>query len=231
MAGSMLPPDVRAQARVRRGGGIGGGTHENAVAAEAREVALGNAPVEPPAQQAEPEPEKASPSTCLNPRCGIKVEPAWDYCASCGQSVTRGGAGRQLGIEFKPQDLEEYLFRGYIVREVKIVGQHKATLKSAQPKDMREIDDLIMNGEWIKSATGSDKRVSDFYLRQMNAMCITAACLVKLDGNPVGGTLQERMDWIEERGAALVDILANKVSLFNQAITEFLSEETTILGS
>jgi hypothetical protein len=88
-----------------------------------------------------------------------------------------------------------------------------------------------MNGDWGKKDDGSERRVSDFYLRQMNALCVTASAVTKVDGESIGDSLEKRLAWMNERGSSFVDIVSQRVTLFNQALTEFLRSEDSILGS
>ena len=157
MANGMgLPPDIQEKMATSPGGvgGVGSAAGENKLAARFRQKALQpDAPSEP-ALQAKPK-EKDSENElteCPNMRCATKLESEWTFCAKCGANLLRRGAARQLGIELTEEDLEDYLFRGYILREIKILGKHAATFKSSQAKELREIDDYMMNGSWGKDA-------------------------------------------------------------------------------
>jgi hypothetical protein len=234
MTGSIIPPDVRANlAKQTRGGGIGGGAPENAGAAQARRMAM-----DPTAAAAEAE-EAAAPEVdereelkaCPRPTCRITLEDEWNFCAKCGTDLIRGGPAKKLGIEFTDQDLEDYVFKGYVLREVAILGSHKMLLKSAQPKDVAEADNYLMNGAWRKDVAGKERQVTEFFLRQVNQLCITASTIQKMDGQPLGKTFDEKMTWFEERGSAMVDMMGAKVILFNQALTEFLTKADIAKGS
>jgi hypothetical protein len=231
--GSVLPPDIREKMGNAPPRGVGGGAAENAATAKQRDVAM-NPDAKPevleepaPAEESEPEVRKH----CPNSSCGIGVEKGWSYCSTCGTDLLVNGFQSKLGIKLTEEDLSDYLFKGYISREVKILGKHNATMKSSQPKDLEEIDRFIMTGKWGKEEDGSDRRVSDFFMRQMNALCQTASCVMKVDGDSIGDNLEARMEWLMERGSAFVDILSQKVGWYNQALTEFLKDEDTVLGS
>jgi len=224
--GSMLPPDLREKVAKMSQGGIGSAARENAGMVGAKD----------PADDALPSEEKKAPpreelKVCPNPSCRSDLKDEWNHCAMCGQDLVRGGPAKKLGITFTDDDMESYLFRGYVVRELPVLGKHKITVKSSQPKDLEAIDDFIMNGDWGRNGEGTEKRISDFYLRQMNAMCVTATAVVKVDGESIGDTLAKRMTWMSERGSAFVDLISQRVTLFNQALTEFLKAEDSILGS
>lgn len=234
-----LPADIREeQARQnppprREMGGIGASAHENAGAAKSRDFAVsgGQPPAETPEDVEKAEEESKELLTCPSPPCGVELDSEWSYCAKCGADLLRGGLEKRLGIEFTEDDVSDYIFKGFIVKEIKIMGKHKAVLKTSQPKDLAEIDDFIMNGDWTKGEKGAEKNISDFYLRQMNVLSIAAVAIQKLDGNSIGENLTDKVKWLNERGSAFVDRLTERVSLYNQALTEHLKKEDTISGS
>lgn len=230
-----VPPDIAAQMPEQGRRGIGGGAVENLATVGQRGAAMGNPNVgettTKPAETKTADPESEEVTVCTNSACRINVEPEWNYCPKCNTDLLRGGPSKKLGIEYSEQDLSDYLFKGYIVKQIKILGKHTATLKSQQPKELEAIDKYIMSGDWGKEDDGTDRKVSDFYMRQMNAMCMTASALVKIDGESIGATLDDRMKWLQERGTNFVDILSSRVVLFNKSLAEYLKKEDTILGS
>lgn len=237
--GSVLPPDIKAQverqaARTQGHAGIGGGSQENVAASQRRNAAVNpDAIKEAEAETSSPAPAKEPElAICPNPRCRRDLTSEWNFCAKCGVDLQRGGPAKVLGITLDEEDVLDYLFRGYIVRDLKILGKHKITVKSAQPQDMDEVDSYMMNGDWNKpKGSGEPRSVSDLYMRQINSLCITAACLLKFDGESLGATLADRVKYLRERGAAFVDLAAGRVRLFNEAITEHLKKEDTLSGS
>jgi hypothetical protein len=234
--GSILPPDIREKMGQQPPRGIGGGASENATAAKKRSVAMN--PDEQSAKEEAVSPTTPEPSEdeyrtrCPNVGCGSEItNKKWNYCPTCSTDLMLGGFENRLGIDLGEDDLSDYLFKGYITRDVKVLGKHVATMKSAQPRDLQEIDSYIMNGDWAKDEDGKDRKISEFFMRQMNALCNTASCVMKIDGESIGDSLESRMEWLMERGSAFVDILSQKVSWYNQALTEFLKKEDTVLGS
>lgn len=236
MSGSMLPPDIREQMKQKpaaapRGGGSGGigaGAPENATSARARAQALG-VPDQPEEAAVAAPPVVDELKAC--PRCRVELDPEWNFCGKCGADLVRGGAAKYLGITFTEEDVQDYLFRGFVAREVKVFGKFAATMKSSQPSDVDEIDKYVMTGPWRKDAAGKDRQVSNFYLEQINTLCMTAACVQKFNGESIGATLDARMGWLMARGSALVDALGQRAILFNRAITDHLKAADTILGS
>lgn len=240
MAGeSVLPQDVREElakqeqrTNAQPSGGIGGAAPENRATAQQRRTAMGEPPVEEePAAEEKPAEEEELAKVCPNAVCQIALDDKWRYCASCGHDLVREGALKRLGLTFTEGDVQDYLFKGYIVRELTILGKYKIVARSSQTKDLNDVDDYIMNGDWLKDEKGTEKQVSDFMMRQVNVLCITAMSVQKFDGKSIGEKLVDRIKWFEERGAAFTDLAASKVTLFNQALTDYLKKEDNILGS
>lgn len=225
MSESILPPDIREKLSRQTSGGVGSSAKENRPRSVVREEEASSS--EPEGSE---ETEKVR-NKCPNTVCGAPVEVSWSYCPRCRTDLLRDGAAERLGLKFNEEDLSDYLFKGYISREIKLLGRHNATIKSGQPKDLNAIDNYIMNGSWSKDENGDDRKVSDFFIRQMNAICQTASCVIKIDGEAIGDSFEKRVEWLMERGSAFVDILCEKVSLYNQALGDFLKKEDSILGS
>lgn len=231
MSGSAMPPDIREQmknAQPRRGGGIGAAAPENNASARARDVATDSEPEPPTVKEVEKD-DADELKACT--RCQIKLDPKWNFCAKCGADLIRGGAAKHLNISFTEDDVHDYLFKGYVIRDVSVFGKFKATLKSSQPSDIKEIDEYVMEGAWRKDKDGNERQISNFFLEQVNTLCMTAACVQKFNGESIGSTLADRMKWMFERGSALVDHLSQKAILFNRAITDHLKKADTVLGS
>lgn len=169
---------------------------------------------------------------CPNTRCAAEAKDEWNFCAKCGQDLLRTGtAAKKLGISFAEEDIQDYLFKGFVSRELKLLGKHSVLVKSSQAEDLAEIDNYIMNGGWAKDDEGKERRVSDFYMRSMNGLCVTAAAVMKLDGDPIGETLEQRIAYLSGKGSAFVDLLTTRVTLFNRALTEYLQKIDNVLGS
>ena len=233
-----LPADIVEQAKKHGQQGIGSGAKENSHTAGQRNAAMNVSAPEEAVAKPEPEPEPESPKPevetnpeCTNEICKKPVKDDWNFCPFCKTDLLKGGAIKQLGIVFTEEDVEEYIFKGCIVKEINFLGKRKATVKTSQSEDFAAIDDYIMNGDWAKKKDGSDRIISDFYTRQMNAICMTASCLMKIEGESIGETLPDRVAWLQQKGSTLVDTLTANASLFNQAFSEHLKKEDTIPGS
>ena len=226
-----VPADIAEQMGNQGQQGIGGGAKENSHTSGQRNAAMNvSAPEEAVAEADEPDPEVETNPECTNSTCKRSISKDWNFCPFCKTDLLTGDAIKKLDIEFTEEDVEEYIFKGCIIKEISFLGKRKATVKTSQSEDFDAIDDYIMNGDWAKNSDGTDRNVSDFYTRQMNAICMTASCLLRIGGESIGETLPDRVAWLQQKGATLVDILTSKTSLFNQAFSEHLKKEDTLLG-
>lgn len=227
---SILPPDIQEQVEKKQGnskpGKIGGRAREN-LRSEKNVHEEGSKDVNPE----EGENADKEESTCPNSICNGSTDSKWNFCAKCGTDLVTGGSERRLGIKLDEKDLQDYIFKGFVVKDLKVLGKHFITARTSQVSDLKEIDDYIINGEWNKGEEGDEAQVSDFMIRQMNALCLTAMSIQKFDGSSIGDDLETKVEWLNEKGSAFVDILATRVTLFNRAITEYLQKEDALLGS
>jgi hypothetical protein len=225
MSGSLLPPDLRRQAESRPHRGIGGAAHENAAQAAARAQAFGEPPPAKAGEKSDVEDKDAKLTAC--PGCRATLDDEWNFCAKCGRDlVSDRDPVKWLGIKpFTTEDVEEWLFRGYIVRDLPILGEHKIRTKSSQPKDLKEVDAYFLNGEY------KDKALSQDLYKQLHTMATVAASVFSLDDKPIGDKLGDKMAWLEEKGSAFVDMVTYRVALFNRAWTGYVEAKNRLSGS
>ena len=186
--------------------------------------------LEATAQEAHPEtlPEPAS-EACQ--RCRAPAPQSHNFCAKCGTDLMRGDFAARLGIKFSDTDVEDYVFRGYVARDLKIYGTHKITVKSSQPSDSLDIDEHVMNGEWRKNKDGTEKVISEIGQRDQRMLALTATLVLKLDGKSIGDDHVARIKYLNERGSAFVDLVAQKAMWFNRALTTHLQKADAFEGS
>lgn len=233
MAG--LPPDVRQQLEKQRSGapgGVGSGAKENLLSASARAAAMG-VPV-PEAEEAKPA-AKESPAedllkTCPNDKCRTDLDDKWGFCAKCGTDLLRSGAAKRLGISFEDRDVEDYLFKGYITREIKVYNRFSLLIRSSQTSDTAEIDTYLM-GRLKEHEKAGGGEMSQFLYSNLLNLAYASMAVAKLNGESTGETLAQRMAWFESKGSAFVDLVWQKVTLFNRAWTEYLRKQDSISGS
>ncbi len=214
-----LPVDMR------RSSGIGGGARENKVAASAHAAAVsarsGRPPDEVDEEEAAVEEETASTITEC-PRCEAKVDDESNFCGKCGRDLMKDAA-KFLGIKFEPEDLDAYLFQGFLEKEVPLVGKG-LVLRSSISGDHQKISDFLMK-EW------ADKEVTQDFWENLKSTAAITLAIVSFDEKPIGDTVDERVKWMLSMGSALSDMVTQRVVLFNQAVTEWLSKKNTFLAS
>jgi hypothetical protein len=186
---------------------------------------------EPPPKEAEVEEEETDLENCPSRHCSAKLDKEWMFCARCGADLVQKNFAKKLDIDFSEDDVQDYLFKGYVMKTIKVFGKNSALMKTSQPKDLGDIDDFIMNGKWAKNDDGSDRNVTDFYFRQMNTLALAAVSVLKVNGEDIGTTVAEKVDWLNSRGSFFIDKLTLKVQLYNKAITEHLEKGDTLSGS
>jgi hypothetical protein len=228
MNGSLLPPDLRKQAEARTTAhrGVGGAARENAAQSAARAQAFGEAYAGEPAKEKAEDEQKQEAKLEQCPGCRAALSDEWNFCAKCGRDlVSDRDPVKWLGIKpFVSDDVEEWLFKGYIVRDLPIVGDHKIRVKSSQPKDLKDVDAYFLNGEY------KDKPLSQDLYRQLHTMATVAASISSLDDKSIGDKLGDRMAWLEERGSAFVDMVTYRVALFNRAWTRYVEAKNRLMG-
>jgi hypothetical protein len=229
MNGSLLPPDLRKQAEARPAAhrGVGGAARENAAQSAARAQGFGEAYAGEPAKEKAEDEQKQEAKLEQCPGCRIALSDEWNFCAKCGRDLVGDrDPVKWLGIKpFVTEDVEEWLFKGYIVRDLPIVGEHKIRVKSSQPKDLKEVDAYFLNGEY------KDKPLSQDLYKQLHTMATVAASVSSLDDKSIGDKLGERMAWLEERGSAFVDMVTYRVAVFNRAWTRYVEAKNRLMGS
>lgn len=232
-----FPPDVQAKIRNQSRtagppGGIGGRASENAASAAARASAMGLATLEDSSDLAEAHPETL-PEPVLQscPRCGTNAPEAHNFCSKCGSDLMRGDFAARLGIKLEDSDIEDYIFKGYVARAIKIYGAHTITVKTAQPSDSHHVDNHVMNGAWRKDAKGELKPVSEIHMREQNQLALCATMVLKLDDKSLGDSVAARITYLEERGSAFVDLISKKAIWFQRAMTNHLQKADAFEGS
>jgi hypothetical protein len=228
-----LPPDIRAKldrdrlnkARTLPGGGIGARVPENATAAAARNSAMGIDDSAATAEGVEQAVEKA-PETC--PDCKAEIKEGWKYCVACGRDLLMAfDPAKKLGITFTDEDVQDYVFRGFIEKEVSFLGKMRLRIRSSVTRDAREVDAFMMN----KSHTADEKtRHSTFHVNQIRELAMSAMGFLALDGKAPAETLEGKIAWLSEKGSHFSDMITVKVVLFNRAVTQFLQRRDSLSG-
>jgi len=211
-----LPPDLRGR------GGVGGGARENRSAAISRGAALAGPVAEKDSGETSAPEESAEALEHKCTRCSTVSSEEANFCHKCGKDLLLDPM-KKLGIEFTEEDLDQYLFKGYLVKEVKVVGR-SLMVRSSLPDDHKQITAYLMD-EW------NNKPVTQDFWENLRGAASISLCIVSFDGKEIGENVSERVDWMLKIGSALHDMVTQKVVLFNRAITEWLSKKDTFLAS
>ena len=160
------------------------------------------------------EPEVPEGVSC--PACQSEVAADVNYCPICGVDLGKLDVESALGIKIGDEDLQQYLFQGYLVKEITIIGDHTAVMKTLVPKDVNAIE-LSMTQKW------GEKKITNSHWQSQFALENLAHGIVKFGGISLGETPEERYVYLTEKmGSHLIDILSRKWSLLNRAVSHLL---------
>lgn len=176
-----------------------------------------------PHQQPQPQPEKESPKKedkC--PACGAEIGEEFLFCGMCGVELGRKNISKSIGIELTEDDVSEYFFKGYIVKEIEIAHGKKGLFKTLLPKEMDELESKMMD-------RFRDKDVSQSQWSNISAITGLSYGWVKFDGVKLGETANERFDYLMEKmGPHVIDIASKKWTILNRSVQAMLEDPDVI---
>jgi hypothetical protein len=218
-----LPADLREQVvpavalgssapRQKPGGGtfIGGKAREYA----ASPAAPPTPPEVPDDLKVGPAEEKKPAAPC--PRCTKEMGEGANFCAACGLDLKRRRAADELGVAITDDEIDDYLFKGHIVKAVPLFGKHVATFKSVQAGEVDQADQ-------ITTKYFEEKKPTDLEWINYRSKVLISFGWMKLDGKPLGDSPEKRLAWIQNAGNHLVELAGKKLQLLNGAIAELLN--------
>lgn len=160
--------------------------------------------------------DEAEVTPCMG--CAQPVSQEWIHCAYCGAFLYQGNPAKAIGIEITEEDIGEYLFKGYLVKDVELTHGKKATFKTLIPKEGYAIEDTVM--EMFKDKDATQNRYSNTY-----ALVNLSYGWMRFDGQSLGDTPEKRLQHLQEAiGIHLLDIASKKWNLFNRAVTAMLEQ-------
>lgn len=160
---------------------------------------------------------KSELKTC--PRCKVSTVEDHNFCSNCGFDNKKRRPADTLGIEITDEDVQNYLFKGHIVKSVPLLGQHVLTFKTSQSQEVDEADELTE-----KHFEG--RRPSDIEWLNYRSKVLIAFGWVKLDGAGIGNSAKERLEYIQGHGSQMLETVGRKYKLFQDAISEVLNGDT-----
>lgn len=154
--------------------------------------------------------------------CGETVEEDQFFCGMCGVELGRKDIAKTLGIKLTDEDVSEYFFKGYLVKELEIAHGKKGVFKTLLPKEMDELESKMM--ERFK-----DKDVSQAQWSNISAITGLSYGWVKFDGVSFGETASDRFDYLMEKmGPHVIDIASKKWTILNRSVQAMLEDPDVI---
>lgn len=150
--------------------------------------------------------------------CSEEIKKEHLYCSTCGLELGRRDIVKALGIELTEEDLSEYLFKGYLVKQVPLVHGKMATFKTLLPSESNAAETTVM--EYFKDQEATNAQWSNVY-----AQIYLSYGWIKFDNTPLGDTAKKRREFIDNSiGVHLLDIASKKWNLFNRALAVLLED-------
>lgn len=156
------------------------------------------------------------------PACGEDVEKKHFFCTMCGVELGRKDIAKTLGIALTEDDVSEYFFKGYLVKEIEIAHGKRGIFKTLLPKEMDELESSMM--ERFK-----DRDVSQAQWSNISAITGLSYGWVKFDGMSLGETPGERFAYLMGKmGPHVIDIASKKWTVLNRAVQAMLEDPDVI---
>lgn len=172
--------------------------------------------------EAKPEPEEPDKELSTCSRCSFAVPDGAVFCPACGMELDRHGLAKALGITLDEKDLSDYLFQGYLVKEVPLVHGKMALFKTLLPSESEKIEQMMME------RFGNDQVTNKLWVNAYSIITLSYGW-VKFDDTGFGDTPEKRFEHIQERtGAHLVDLASLKWNQFNRAVGAMLEDPEAI---
>lgn len=150
--------------------------------------------------------------------CDGLVEDAHLFCPTCGLDLTRKDVASALSIKLTDDDIGEYLFKGYLVKEVPLIKGKMATFKTLTPAEANAAEEAV-------TKLFKDRDATNAQLANVYAQVYLSYGWVKFDGASLGDTPESRKEFIDNKvGVHLVDMASKKWNLFNRAISAMLED-------
>lgn len=176
--------------------------------------------------QLQTQPEKESPKKKEKdekcPACGEGIEEDHLFCTQCGVELGRKDVARAIGIKLTDEDVSEYFFKGYLVKEIEIAHGKKGLFKTLLPKEMDELESKMM--ERFK-----DRDVSQAQWSNVSAITGLSYGWVKFDGVSLGETPDDRFEYLMGKmGPHVIDIASKKWTILNRSVQAMLEDPDVI---
>lgn len=179
-----------------------------------------------PEPQLQTQPEKESPKKeekddkC--PACGESVKEEYLFCMQCGVELGRKDVAKAIGVKLTEEDVSEYFFKGYLVKEIEIAHGKKGLFKTLLPREMDELESKMME-------RFRDKDVSQAQWSNVSAITGLSYGWVKFDGVSLGETPDSRFEYLMGKmGPHVIDIASKKWTILNRSVQAMLEDPDVI---
>lgn len=191
------------------------------IGGKSKEMGLRRNLVDPEPQE-NPKTEKKEKTNKKCPACGSEIDEKFSFCGMCGVELGRKDIAKTIGIKLTDEDVSEYFFKGYIVKDIEIAHGKKGLFKTLLPKEMDELESKMM--ERFK-----DRDVSQAQWSNISAITGLSYGWIKFDGVKFGETASERFDYLMEKmGPHVIDIASKKWTILNRAVQAMLEDPDVI---
>lgn len=154
--------------------------------------------------------------------CGSEIDEQFCFCGMCGVELGRKDIAKAIGVKLTDEDVSEYFFRGYLVKEIEIAHGKKGMFKTLLPKEMDELESKMM--ERFK-----DKDVSQAQWANISAITGLSYGWVKFDGVSFGETAADRFEYLMDKmGPHVIDIASKKWTILNRSVQAMLEDPDVI---
>ena len=164
--------------------------------------------------------EKEKDNKC--PACGADTEEDFSFCGMCGVELGRKDVAKAIGIKLTDEDVSEYFFKGYLVKEIEIAHGKKGVFKTLLPKEMDDLESKMM--ERFKN-----RDVSQAQWANISAITGLSYGWIKFDGLSFGETAADRFEYLMEKmGPHVIDIASKKWTILNRSVQAMLEDPDVI---
>jgi len=136
-----------------------------------------------------------------------------------------------MGIEFNDDDLQHLIFKGFIEKEVEIIkGKFKATLKTLTGDEYDLADEMVANELNTLNMTKDGMRarysqwIMVFGITKLNGKILSKGVLDKEGKYDVEATAEEKRNVLGALSAAVTNLLIEKHTQFNLAVTQIIRD-------
>jgi hypothetical protein len=128
-----------------------------------------------------------------------------------------------LGIKITEEDIDEYLFKGYITKEIVVIpNKFVITLRSLSSKDLTEINLKFENA--IHRETEEKKILMSERANHYRSLLLLSHALRAVNGENIGNNPDARFEYLSNLGQVLFNRIIRDHNLLTVAIERKISD-------